>query len=78
MFVRQKKNKSGLISIQVIDKSSGKYKVAKTIGSSNDKSIINQLLDEATLWIKKYKGTIELDFDQKDKLHSAQKEHYKT
>ncbi len=27
MFVRQKKNKSGVISIQVIDKSSGKYKV---------------------------------------------------
>ena len=33
MYVRQKRNKSGLVSVQVIDKSYGKYKVAKTIGS---------------------------------------------
>ena len=36
MFIRQKKNKSGVISIQVIDKSNGKYKLLKTIGSSSD------------------------------------------
>jgi hypothetical protein len=30
MFARQKKNKSGVISVQVIDKSSGKYKLIKT------------------------------------------------
>lgn len=35
MFVRKKKNKSGVISIQVIEKSKGKYKVLKTIGSSS-------------------------------------------
>jgi len=35
MFVRKKKNKSGVVSVQVIDKSSGKYKVKKTIGSSS-------------------------------------------
>ncbi len=34
MFVRKKQNKSGVVSIQVIDKSSGKYKVVKTVGSS--------------------------------------------
>jgi transposase len=68
MFVRQKKNKSGLISVQVIDKSFGKYKVAKTIGSSTDKLIIHQLIEEALLWIKKYNGVVELDFEQKDKL----------
>jgi hypothetical protein len=36
MFIRQKKNKSGVISIQIIDKSSGKYNVFKTIDSSKD------------------------------------------
>lgn len=36
MFLRKKKNKSGSISIQIISKSSGKYKVVKTIGSSGD------------------------------------------
>ena len=35
MFVRQKKNKSGVVSVQIIDKSSGRYKLHKTIGSSN-------------------------------------------
>jgi len=32
MFVRKKRNKSGVISIQIIDKSTGKYKLLKTIG----------------------------------------------
>jgi len=32
MFVRKKKNKSGTVSIQIIDKSRGKYRVIKTIG----------------------------------------------
>src|SRR5690554_3172543 len=36
MFVRKKKNPSGVISVQVIDKSSGKYVVRKTVGSSSD------------------------------------------
>jgi len=36
MFVRQKKNKSGVVRVQIIDKSYGHYKLYKTIGSSND------------------------------------------
>lgn len=38
MFVRRKKNPSGVISVQVIDKSKGTYRVVKTIGSSSDSS----------------------------------------
>jgi hypothetical protein len=68
MFIRQKKNKSGVISIQVIDKSSGKYKVLKTIGSSSDKLRIRQLLTEAEIWIKKHSGLVEIDFSQSDVL----------
>jgi transposase len=34
MFIRKLKNRSGSISIQIISKSSGKYKVIKTVGSS--------------------------------------------
>ena len=33
MFVRKKKNKSGVISIQVIVKSSGKYKLIKLLAA---------------------------------------------
>ena len=36
MFLREKKNSSGSVSIQIISKSSGKYKVVKTIGSSSN------------------------------------------
>lgn len=37
MFVRKKQNKSGSLSIQIISKSSGKYKVVKTIGCARTK-----------------------------------------
>jgi hypothetical protein len=47
MFVKKKKNKSGSTSIQIIDKSLGKYKVLRTIGSSTDKNEIDQ-------WSKQY------------------------
>ncbi|MBL7129733.1 MAG: hypothetical protein ISS16_12230 [Ignavibacteria bacterium] len=33
MFIREVKNRSGSISIQIISKVSGRYKVVKTIGS---------------------------------------------
>lgn len=62
MFVRQKKNKSGIVSIQVIDKSSGKYKVLKTIGSSSNPSDIQDFLEKGKAFIKKYTGVQELDF----------------
>ena len=47
MFIRQKRNNSKSISIQIIDKSSGKYKVLKTIGSSKDSKVIEQLIKQA-------------------------------
>lgn len=68
MFIRQKKNKSGVISIQVIDKSNGKYKLLKTIGSSSDQLKINQLVIDAEVWLKKHQRLIEIDFSQTDVL----------
>ncbi|NDV84999.1 IS1634 family transposase [Bacteroides sp. 51] len=63
MFVRKKKNRSGAISIQVIDKSSGRYKVIKTIGSSNDESEIATLVLRGKEWIKSHGGQMEFDFN---------------
>lgn len=51
MFVRKKPNKSGLISVQIIDKSSGNYKVVKTIGSSSDSDQLLLLVKKAKLEI---------------------------
>jgi len=47
MFIRKKENKSGSVSIQIIDKSSGKYKVVKTIGSSQTEGELASLLHQA-------------------------------
>jgi len=43
MFVRKKKNKSGSVSVQVIDKSNG-YRVVQTIGSTRDPEQIERLV----------------------------------
>jgi len=43
MFIRQKNNQSGTVSVQIIDKSRGRYKVVKTIGSSSVPSELDRL-----------------------------------
>lgn len=68
MFVRQKQNNSGVVSVQIIDKSSGKYKLLKTVGSSSEKAIVQQLIKEGELWVKNYKGIHEFDFENADPL----------
>ncbi len=63
MFIRKKKNKSGKVSVQVIDKSSGKYKVVKTIGCSGNTIEIEKFYNQAREWIKEQLGVLEFDFD---------------
>jgi transposase len=63
MFVRKKRNKSGIISIQIIDKSSGKYKVFKTTGSSADNKIVEDLFVKATEEIKKLNVQEQFNFE---------------
>lgn len=65
MFVRKKKNKSGLVSIQIIDKSSGKYKMIKTIGSSKNLIEIENFVQKGKEWIKEKQGILEIDFSNK-------------
>ena len=51
MFVRKKHNPSGVVSIQIIDKSQGKYQVIKTIGSSKDSDQVSHLYNQGKKWI---------------------------
>lgn len=62
MFVRKKKNPSGVTSVQVIDKSSGKYVVRKTIGSSKDPFEVDRLVSLARQWILDHQGQVTFDF----------------
>ena len=63
MYVRRKKNRSGSISVQVIDKSSGTYKVVHSLGSSFDISVVKTMEQEAYKWIKDRFGQLEFNFD---------------
>jgi transposase len=56
MFVRKKRNPSGVVSVQIINKSQGRYHVVKTIGSSCDTSTIESLYLEGKKWISSYLG----------------------
>jgi transposase len=62
MFVRKKKNKSGVISVQVVDKSTGKYRLVKTIGSSKDPTEIKRLFEEGHNFIQHYRGQQTINF----------------
>jgi transposase len=69
MFVRQKKNPSGVISIQVIDKSTGTYKMLKSIGSSSNIDEVEQLCRKGQEWIRSYGGQLDI-------LSLLEKEHH--
>lgn len=66
MFVRKKRNKSGVISVQVISKQNGKSKLIKTIGSSSDYIVIDQLLVEGKKFIENFEGQQSLDFSSNE------------
>jgi transposase len=66
MYVRRKKNRSGIISVQVIDKSSGNYKVLRTIGSSKDPDTVENLCNQGKEFIQSYQGQQTLNFPEQD------------
>ena len=66
MFIRKKKNPSGVISVQIIDKRKGNYRVLKTIGSSSDTHTIDILFEKGKEWISSHLGEQDI-FDQANK-----------
>ena len=62
MFVREKVNLSGVVSVQVITKENGKSKLVKTIGSSSDMNVISDLLKQGHQFIASFGGQRALDF----------------
>jgi transposase len=56
MFVRKKFNPSGVVSVQVIDKSRGSYRVVKTVGSSRDSDEVSALFKAGKQWISVHTG----------------------
>ena len=63
MFVRKKPNKSGVISVQILEKRSGKSTLIKTVGSSSDPEKIAELFEQGKRLINELKGQGIFNFD---------------
>lgn len=63
MFIRQKNNESGTVSIQIIDKSRGRYKIVKTIGTSMDPLVLDQLNIQAKAELIRLQQQLNFNFD---------------
>lgn len=68
MFVRKKRNKSGSVSVQIIDKSSGRFVVFQTIGSSSDPIEVNFLVDKAKRIILEHGNQTIIPFYRQEEL----------
>jgi transposase len=71
MFVRKKKNRSGSISVQIIDKSCGTYRVLKTFGSSRDENEIESLYREALEEIPRLFNQLTLSLFDSEKIQKS-------
>jgi hypothetical protein len=65
MFIRKKKNPSGIVSIRVIDKSKGKYRVLRTVGSSSDAAEIDILYRQGKRRIDQQTGLRDMFTERK-------------
>ena len=65
MYIRTKRNKSGTISVVVVDKSSGKYREIETIGIAKNEGEVNALMERGRQWIAEREERMRptLDFD---------------
>ncbi len=64
MFIRQKINKSGTVSVQIIDRSRGRYKLVKTIGCSMDPLKLDRLADQANAELLRLSQPLDINFNQ--------------
>lgn len=63
MFVREKKNKSGSVSIQIVSKESGSYKVVKSVGCATERPEIERLKIEAKRMLEELRPQLNFNFE---------------
>ena len=71
MFVRRKSNKSGSLSIYVVDKSRGRYSVVKSFGTVHTEAEADLLENKAREWVREQEGDPETLFDRMDEAQIA-------
>lgn len=73
MFIRKKKNRSGTVSIVIVDKHGGKFKELHTVGIACNEEDISRLCEQGRNWINNHLRSPELDFD----VHDSKEEELK-
>ena len=68
MFIRENKNRSGSVSVQVISKSGGRFRVVKTVGCATHRHEIDRLRIIAHQEIKRLQAQPELFKSEHDEL----------
>ena len=63
MFVRKKKNRSGSVSVVVVDKSRGRFREIRQFGVAYTEAEADALASQARLWIRHYGGQQQIDFE---------------
>ena len=64
MFPRKKRNRTGTISVVVVDKSRGGFKEVKSFGVAKTEEEADRLYAKAAEWVRRYGGQQEIDFVQ--------------
>ena len=64
MFVRKKPNRSGSVSVVVVEKRNGKVCYLKTMGISSDSSEIDRLYSQGKQWIMTQTGQRDMFYEQ--------------
>ncbi|MDI6805024.1 MAG: transposase, partial [Bacteroidota bacterium] len=68
MFIRKNKNRNKSISVQIISKDGGKYKVVKTLGTGKTEQEIEFLYQKARQYLQELQGEITLFVNRDDAL----------
>jgi len=68
MYVRRKPNKTGSVSVQVIDKSKGHYRVIKSFGTGNTEVEIVRLENHAQQYVREVTGMNRTLFENEDEV----------
>lgn len=71
MFIRRKPNKSGSISVQIIEKRNGRNKVIRSIGSSKDEERLKRLEGQAQFELQLLIRQLKFEFGTSAREHEA-------
>lgn len=71
MFVRKNRNRNGAVSVQIISKQRGSYRVAQTVGCSSDPDEIERLVTEGKSLLCRHENQLKLFALQSSETHAV-------